>query len=293
MLHSNFKPNRIPLASTLLRMGNLFASIPIRSFSGTKFALENVRYQTVKQSRIVPKLATFYSANPHHENCMNRLEHLLNKYIKYPTQSSLVNGMDKPAWLSFEDYSLIGGGTRLRPIQYRQLISILNRLHHIDQQLSNDEIRTELGHYFKKSGMLVNERKVHVLDEFGRAVAVGKRKSSVAKVYLVRGDGQILVNNRQLNDYFVEIKDRSSILFPLATTSLSGSYNVFATTSGGGPTGQAEAISHAIAKALLIFNPLLKPRLRKAGLITRDYRHVERKKPGKKKARKMPTWVKR
>ena len=244
-------------------------------------------------TRIIPKLPTFYSANPHHEYCLNKLDYLLNKYIKYPSLSASADTLEKPAWLSFDEYALFGGGTRLRPVQYRQLIAVLNQLYFIDPQLTNDEIKGELAKYYKKSIMLSNQKSEQTLDEFGRAVAVGKRKSSVAKIFLVKGQGDILINSRQLNDYFVKIKDRESIVFPLKVVESMGRYNIFATTSGGGPTGQAEAIMHALAKALLIFNPLLKPRLRKAGLITRDYRHVERKKPGKKKARKMPTWVKR
>lgn len=222
---------------------------------------------------------------------MDRLDVLLRKYIKLPTvQVSLA---EKPAWLSFSEYALIGGGTRLKPIQYQQLITALNRLNSIDPELINDEITNELSQYYKKTKLQSSRTSVKTLDEFGRSTAVGRRKTSSAKVYLVRGSGDILVNGRQLNDYFVKMKDRESIMYPLQVLDSVGKYNIFATASGGGITGQAEAIMHAVAKALVVFNPLLKSRLHKAGVMTRDYRHVERKKPGKKKARKMPTWVKR
>ncbi|AJP85580.1 CDN_1a_G0003470.mRNA.1.CDS.1 [Saccharomyces cerevisiae] len=243
--------------------------------------------------RIVPKLATFYSANPNHEDRINRLERLLRKYIKLPSQNNNEAQQTKAPWISFDEYALIGGGTRLKPTQYTQLLYMLNKLHNIDPQLTNDEITSELSQYYKKSSMLSNNIKIKTLDEFGRSIAVGKRKSSTAKVFVVRGTGEILVNGRQLNDYFLKMKDRESIMYPLQVIESVGKYNIFATTSGGGPTGQAESIMHAIAKALVVFNPLLKSRLHIAGVLTRDYRHVERKKPGKKKARKMPTWVKR
>ncbi|SCU90623.1 LADA_0F05358g1_1 [Lachancea dasiensis] len=246
---------------------------------------------SLHQTRIVPKLTTFYSANPHHEDRVDRLETLLRKYIKLPTIQ--VTPSERPSWLSFSEYALIGGGTRLKPIQYQQLVTLLNRLHAIEPELTNEEITTELSQYFKKTKLQASQLSVKTLDEFGRSIAVGRRKTSTAKVYLVRGSGDILINGRQFNDYFAKMKDRESVAYPLKVVDSLGKYNVFVATSGGGITGQAEATMHAIAKALLVFNPLLKPRLHKAGMLTRDYRHVERKKPGKKKARKMPTWVKR
>ncbi|CEP64227.1 mitochondrial 37S ribosomal protein uS9m LALA0_S10e05402g [Lachancea lanzarotensis] len=246
---------------------------------------------SLQQTRIVPKLTTFYSANPHHEDRIDRLEALLRKYVKLPTIQ--VAPSERPAWLSFGEYALIGGGTRLKPTQYQQLLTLLNRLHTIEPELINDEITFELSQYFKKTKLQASQVSVKTLDEFGRSIAVGRRKTSTSKVQVVRGAGEILVNGRQLNDYFVKMKDRESVAYPLKVVDSLGKYNVFVTTSGGGVTGQAEATMHAIAKALLVFNPLLKPRLHKAGVLTRDYRQVERKKPGKKKARKMPTWVKR
>ncbi|CAI4059980.1 hypothetical protein SUVZ_04G3570 [Saccharomyces uvarum] len=243
--------------------------------------------------RIVPKLPTFYSANPNHEDRINRLERLLRKFVKLPSQNNNEVQQTKAPWISFDEYALIGGGTRLKPTQYTQLLYMLNKLHNVDPQLTNEEITSELSQYYKKSSILSNQIKVKTLDEFGRSIAIGKRKSSTSKVYVVRGTGEILVNSRQLNDYFLKMKDRESIMYPLQVIESVGKYNIFATTSGGGPTGQAESIMHAIAKALVVFNPLLKSRLHKAGVLTRDYRHVERKKPGKRKARKMPTWVKR
>ena len=216
----------------------------------------------------------------------------MRKYVKLPTQTN-VSQEKRTTWLSFEDYALVGGGTRLKIIQYQQLLGLLNQLDSIDPQLINDEIKREVSMYQKKTAIQSNAKTFKTLDEFGRSVAVGHRKSAAAKVYVVRGTGEILVNGRQLNDYFLKLKDRDSIMYPLRVLNAVGDYNIFATTSGGGSTGQAEAIMHAIGKALVTFNPLLKSRLHNSGVLTRNYKHVERKKPGKKKARKMPTWVKR
>ncbi|SCU84232.1 LAMI_0C06744g1_1 [Lachancea mirantina] len=268
----------------------VFRCCQVQKFSSNAVRLDAVDY-IAQQTRIVPKLATFYSANPQHEDRIDRLESLLRKYIKLPTVK--VGAGDRPAWVPFADYALVGGGTRLKPVQYEQLVSLLNRLHSIDPELTNDEITTEIAQYYRKSKLQATHTKQQTLDEFGRSLAIGRRKSSVAKVYLVRGTGEVLVNSRPLNDYFVKLKDRESVMYPLQVVQGVGKYNIFATTSGGGVTGQADAIMHSVAKALVTFNPLLKSRLHNAGVLTRDYRHVERKKPGKRKARKMPTWVKR
>lgn len=247
------------------------------------------------ETRIVPKMMTFYSANPLHEAHVDNLEALIRKYTKRISDRVRVSQSveDGRKWLSFEEYGLIGGGTRLKPAQYRQLISLLNRLQSIDPQLMSNEILSTISQYYRKTRLQMRTTVVRTLDEEGRASAVGRRKASVAKVWVARGNGDILVNGRQLNNYFVKMKDRDTIMYPLSVIDSVGKYNIFATTNGGGTTGQAGAISHALAQALVIFNPLLKTRLHKSGVLTRDYRHVERKKPGKKKARKMPAWVKR
>ncbi|KAH7580900.1 Ribosomal protein S9 signature [Nakaseomyces glabratus] len=286
-----------------MRVNRMLGNVSVRQFSNVRVVAQeySMRVQQAR-NRIVPKSLTFYSANPLHEEKISRLESLLKKYALPSSQK--LPGADisaeenlkqnpRPSWISFSDYALIGGGTRLKPRHYEHFIQLLNKLNNIDPQLVNTEIKNELSKYIKKSSIQSQKTQQKELDEFGRSVAIGKRKAATAKVYLVRGEGKILVNGRQLNDYFRKMKDRESIAYPLQVVDSLGKYNVFATCRGGGPTGQAEAIMHAIAKALLVFNPLLKPRLRKAGVITRDYRHVERKKPGKKKARKMPTWVKR
>lgn len=213
----------------------------------------------------------------------------MRKYIKYPT----VQVNERPAWLSMQEYALIGGGSRLKSTQYKQLIFLLNRLNSIDPQLNTDELSNTLLKYHKKTKLQPQQNSLKELDEFGRSVAVGRRKTATAKVYVVRGDGQVLVNNRQMNDYFVKMNERESIMYPFKVIDSIGKYNVFALVSGGGVNAQADALMHAIGKALVAFNPLLKTRLHRSGVLSRDYRHVERKKPGRRKARKMPTWVKR
>lgn len=113
----------------------------------------------------------------------------------------------------------------------------------------------------------------------------GRRKSSVARVYLRPGTGEIRVNNRPFDMYFLSATARDDIKRPLAVTEQEGKFDIVANIHGGGTTGQAGAFRLGIARALVEFEASLKPALRKASLLTRDAREVERKKYGQKGAR--------
>lgn len=126
-----------------------------------------------------------------------------------------------------------------------------------------------------------------------RFYGTGKRKSSSARVHIIPGTGRITVNKRELGDYFCNETQRTIIRFPLTITDNLGKFDVKATVRGGGTTGQAGALRLGIAKALLEFNTELRPRLKKAGLLTRDSRIKERKKYGQKGARKRFQFSKR
>jgi small subunit ribosomal protein S9 len=121
----------------------------------------------------------------------------------------------------------------------------------------------------------------------------GKRKSSTARVYLIPGTGQMNVNKRDLSKYFCNETQRTVIRYPLTITDNVGKFDVRATVMGGGVSGQAGAIRLGIARALLEFNAELRPRLKRAGLLTRDSRIKERKKYGQKGARKRFQFSKR
>lgn len=121
----------------------------------------------------------------------------------------------------------------------------------------------------------------------------GRRKSSVAKVYLVPGTGQITINGRAFADYIPSAAVRLDVLQPLALTGTTSSYDVIVSVNGGGISGQAGAIRHGITRALMEVNPEFRPTLKKAGLVTRDPRAKERKKYGLKKARRAPQFSKR
>ena len=123
--------------------------------------------------------------------------------------------------------------------------------------------------------------------------ATGKRKSAVARVRLLLGDGKITVNTRALDDYFGRETSRMIVNQPFDVTETRGQYNATVNVGGGGVAAQATAIRHGITRALLLANPDFRPVLKRAGFITRDPREVERKKYGRHKARKRPQYSKR
>ena len=121
----------------------------------------------------------------------------------------------------------------------------------------------------------------------------GRRKEAVARVRLRPGTGQITINKRPLADYFPSKTHQMILTEPLRATETSESYDIDATIDGGGPTGQAGALRHGIARALIALDPELRPVLKRLGFLTRDAREKESKKYGLKKARKAPQYSKR
>ncbi len=123
--------------------------------------------------------------------------------------------------------------------------------------------------------------------------ATGRRKTSIAKVWLKKGTGKIFVNGKNFDDYFTRENHKVQILRPFEIINQSTEYDVNSKVVGGGHTGQAGALVHGISRALLKFDENFKPTLRKEKLTTRDSRSVERKKPGRAKARKSFQFSKR
>ncbi|MCS7253042.1 MAG: 30S ribosomal protein S9 [Armatimonadota bacterium] len=120
-----------------------------------------------------------------------------------------------------------------------------------------------------------------------RFYATGRRKESIARVWLIpEGNGNVYVNDRPISDYLCRYSLVHRVLEPFMVTQTFGLFDVKATAKGGGLTGQAEALRHGIARALVAYDPSLRPVLRKAGLLTRDPRVKERKKYGRKRARR-------
>ena len=121
----------------------------------------------------------------------------------------------------------------------------------------------------------------------------GRRKSSVARVFIQRGTGKIVIHGRELNDFFKRETGRMIVMQPLQLTENTETFDIMVNVSGGGESGQAGAVRHGITRALIDYDAGLKPALSAAGLVTRDAREVERKKVGLRKARRAKQFSKR
>lgn len=161
-----------------------------------------------------------------------------------------------------------------------------------------EEIKSleDLGDAATAEGVVVeNAAPVHVqkLDVHGRAYATGKRKDAIARVWLKPGSGRIQINNKDFDKYFARPVLQMLLKQPLQTAERLDQYDIMATVKGGGLSGQAGAVRHGISKALTHYEPELRPVLKKGGFLTRDSRTVERKKYGRRKARRSFQFSKR
>ncbi|KAI5918058.1 37S ribosomal protein S9 [Camillea tinctor] len=240
--------------------------------------------------RPVPASPSYFSRQTQFQDSFVRVQELARKYWRLPRLP--MTQVERVAWKNKTQYRLMVGEA-VRETDYRACMSLVRKLHQIHPDLMPDEVKEGIQPFRRDINVYLNIARQIPVDKFGRSHGVGKRKSSVARAWLVEGTGEILVNGKTLSDAFGRIHDRESALWGLKSTDRVDKYNVWALVHGGGTTGQAEALALAISKALVVHEPALKTPLRAAGCITRDPRSVERKKPGHLKARKRPTWVKR
>jgi len=131
------------------------------------------------------------------------------------------------------------------------------------------------------------------IDAQGRAYATGRRKEAVARVWVKPGSGRVTVNGRDIEVYFARPVSRMVIVQPFVTVSMVNQFDVQVTVKGGGLSGQAGPVRHGISRALLAYDPTLRPALKSGGFLTRDPRRVERKKYGLRKARRSFQFSKR
>ena len=141
-----------------------------------------------------------------------------------------------------------------------------------------------------ENDMILPEKEV---DDLGRSYATGKRKDAVARVWLKQGSGNITINGKSSDDYFARPVLRMLINQPLISAERKEQFDVVCSVTGGGLSGQAGAVRHGISKALILFEPELKRVLKSGGFLTRDSRVVERKKYGRRKARRSFQFSKR
>eukprot|EP00053_Salpingoeca_punica_P007794 m.70961 g.70961 ORF g.70961 m.70961 type:complete len:420 (+) comp14333_c0_seq1:65-1324(+) len=182
-------------------------------------------------------------------------------------------------------------GLKLKIVEYR---TILSRLRELWLHPESETVRKEfLMQYLRSGGRAPNPKPKREVAPDGRAYGTGRRKTAIARVWLSKGTGVVKVNGRTAADYFPRTTDIFELLRPLRAANLVGAYDINCTVTGGGSSGQTGAIRLGLANALVVMHPELRKTLRLDGLLTRDTRIVERKKPGQKKARRKFQWVKR
>jgi small subunit ribosomal protein S9 len=232
--------------------GEVYSSTQTRIDQGDKSALQNLR--------VVPKSAAYFSSKPQSIDRLLELQTLLRRYETLPT----VKSIDAPrvAWKTLVEVRAMNGGEKLRPTRYHKVLNLLKRLRIIHPELMPQEVEDKMAEYKRAVQPALVQAKPKILDDLGRAKGVGRRKSASAVAWLVEGEGQVLVNGKNLAQYFDRLHHRESAVWALKATKRLDRYNAFILTRGGGHTGQAEAITLAIGKALLVHEPELKKFIR-------------------------------
>ena len=268
--------------------------------------LDNHSVPLLQRVRIVPASPSYFSGRPYFTDDYLEVQRL---YLKFKG-SPIIRDPPRIKWRPFIEFKASMGNEPVKELKYKMLLRMLDRLHRLDPAVRDAEVNAVIESHMAAQQPVDHAPKKHEVDNWGRALGVGKRKTATAMAYLVEGEGEVLVNGRSLTQMFGRLHDRESAMWALKATNRLDKYNVFAIVRGGGVTGQTEALTLAVAKALLIHEPALKPAIRRgeikpysditsanviaiAGCITRDPRKVERKKAGHLKARKKPAWVKR
>ena len=211
-------------------------------------------------ARVVPESPSYFTAQPTFIDNLLQLQNLLRRFESLPT----VKPGDAPrvAWISVREYRNVAGES-VQNSKYSQILEILQRLNQIHPSVMPSEVTEALNNYKRNINHFQNVTKTPFVDKGGLALGAGRRKAATARAYLVEGTGEVLVNGKTLAEAFGRIHDRESVIWALKATNRIDKYNVWALCEGGGTTGQAEALTLAVGKALLGHEPALKPALRR------------------------------
>ena len=240
-----------------------------RSFTSTNFSraiaappadLAQDPSPNPQNARVVPASPSYFTGRPDSTDNYLKLLALLRRYQTLPTVTPAQ--APRVAWRTITQYRLLVGEP-VRASKYHKAIEVLQRLNRIHPAVMPTTLKQAMEIYKRDIDPYAVTKKPNIIDADGRAYGVGRRKSSSAKVYLVQGEGEVLVNGKSINSAFGRIHDRESALWALKATGRMDKYNVWALVTGGGSTGQAEAITLGAAKALMVFEPALKPALRR------------------------------
>lgn len=247
-----------PFSASTIRPASITAAPEIN------FDEANLPPPNPENARLVPSSPSYFTRQPTFTDGLIKLRALLQKYEKLPT----VPASEAPriAWHNPVQYRLVVGEP-VRVAKYHKVLQVLQRLNRIHPALVPADLQETMEIYKRDIQPSLIQRRPKLVDSSGRASGVGRRKSSSAKVFLVQGTGEILVNGKSINSVFGRIHDRESAMWALKITQRLDKYNVWAFVKGGGTTGQAEAITLGTAKALMVHEPALKPALRRGKLL--------------------------
>ena len=210
--------------------------------------------------RVVPASPSYFSAKPTFTDDFLSLSALLRKVATLPTIPPAE--APKVAWKTIDQYRIMTNEP-VKTQRFHKMLHILRRLNCIHPSLMPDEVMQAMSRYKKANQPGDVKPKPGIIDELGRAKGVGRRKTSSAVAWLVEGEGEVLINGKSLSQFFGRLHHRESAVWALKATQRLDKYNLFALVQGGGSTGQAEALTLAVAKALLVHEPALKPALRR------------------------------
>lgn len=211
-------------------------------------------------ARAMPVSPSYFSRQPEFNDSYLLLQKLMRKYAHLPTVPS--DQLERVAFRTLKDYRL-AVGEQVKASEYARCMTLVKRLNKIHPKLAPPNIKGAIAPFTRDINPHIHKAKDIPVDKFGRTLGVGKRKTSVARAWVVEGVGEVLVNGKSLADAFGRIHDRESAVWALKATARTDKYNVWALVEGGGTTGQAEALAMAVGKALMAHEPALKPALRR------------------------------
>ena len=226
-------------------------------------ALSPDHFRLHAYARAVPVSPSYFTRTPRWYDHTLALEKLFEEYEDLPTIPA--SAVERVAWKTLDDIRQ-ELGEQVKAAEFARCLALVKRLNSIHPNLKPQEIKDVLDNFKRNVQPYTNAAKPITIDQFGRACGVGKRKASAARAFVVEGTGEVLVNGKTLAEYFGRVHDRESAVWALRATNRIDKYNVWVKVEGGGTTGQAEAITLAIAKALLAHEPALKPALRRGKL---------------------------
>jgi small subunit ribosomal protein S9 len=255
------------MSTTTTRSAEVSSETTLEPFTAAPpidFASEDVVKKggrtNLKTLRVVPASPSYFSAKPTFTDDFLSLSALLRKVATLPTIPNAE--APKVAWKTVDQYRIMTNEP-VKTQRFHKMLHLLRRLNCINPALMPDEVAQAMQRYKKPSQPGDVKPKPGVIDELGRSKGVGRRKTSSAVAWLVEGEGEVLVNGQSLSQFFGRLHHRESAVWALKATQRLDKYNMFGLVQGGGTTGQAEALTLAVAKALLVHEPALKPVLRR------------------------------